>query len=52
MFIEYRFLAYMDVQFAFGNEQTLDFAEGVGGSNSSNDFLAQQIVSAGLKWSF
>jgi opacity protein-like surface antigen len=52
MFIEYRFLAYMDVQFAFGNEQTPLGAEGVGGSNSSNDFLANQIVSAGLKWSF
>ena len=52
MFIEYRFLAYMDVQFAFGNEQTPLGANGVGGSNSSNDFLANQIVSAGLKWSF
>jgi opacity protein-like surface antigen len=52
MFIEYRFLAYMDVQFAFGNEQTPLGANGVGGSNSSNDFLANQIVSGGLKWSF
>ena len=52
MFVEYRFLAYMDVQFAYGNEATPNGSVGQGGSSSSNDFLAQQIVSAGLKWSF
>jgi opacity protein-like surface antigen len=52
MFVEYRFLAYMDVQFAYGNEATPNGSIGQGGSSSSNDFLANQIVSAGLKWSF
>ena len=52
IFIEYRFLAYMDPQFAFGNEQTPLGANGVGGSNSSSDFIANQIISSGLKWSF
>jgi opacity protein-like surface antigen len=59
IFIEYRFLAYMDPQFAFGNEQTFNVAppnqsrpNGVGGSNSSSDFIANQIISSGLKWSF
>jgi opacity protein-like surface antigen len=57
IFIEYRFLAYMDPQFAFGNEQTANLkttpdAAGVGGSNSSSDFIANQIISSGLKWSF
>ena len=52
IFIEYRFLAYMDAQFAFGNEQTPLGANGIGGSNSSSDFIANQIISSGLKWSF
>lgn len=52
MFVEYRFLAYMDVQFAYGNEATPNNSVDQGGSSSSNDFLANQIVSAGLKWSF
>ena len=51
-FVEYRFLAYMDVQFAFGNSQTPNGSVNQGGSNSSNDFLANQIISSGLKWSF
>jgi hypothetical protein len=51
-FVEYRFLAYMDVQFAFGNSQTPNRSVNQGGSNSSNDFLANQIISSGLKWSF
>ena len=53
MYLEYKFLAYMDVQFSYGNTgwnpATPDVAPG---SNNSNNFLAQQIVSAGLKWSF
>jgi opacity protein-like surface antigen len=52
LFLEYRFLAYMNVQFAYGNESTPNGAINTGGSNSSNDFLANQILSAGLKWSF
>ena len=52
MFIEYRFLAYMDVNFNFGSQSTPNGSVGQGGSSSSNDFLANQIVSAGLKWSF
>ena len=53
MYLEYKFLAYMDVQFSYGNTgwnpATPDVAPG---SNNSNNFMAQQIVSAGLKWSF
>jgi len=57
-YVEYKFMAYMDVQFSYGNETT--WTEGkapagqsaAGGSNSSNNFMAQQIVSSGLKWSF
>ena len=57
-YVEYKFMAYMDVQFSYGNETT--WTEGTapagqsaaGGSNSSNNFMAQQIVSSGLKWSF
>jgi opacity protein-like surface antigen len=52
MFIEYRFLAYMDVNFNFGSQSTPNGSVGQGGSSSSNDFLANQVVSAGLKWSF
>jgi hypothetical protein len=53
IYIEYKFLAYMDVQFAYGNtawnSTTPEIAPG---SNSSNNFLANQIISSGLKWSF
>jgi opacity protein-like surface antigen len=52
LFIEYKFLAFMDVQFNYGNESTTVTPPVAGGASSSNDFLAQQIVSAGLKWSF
>jgi opacity protein-like surface antigen len=48
-YVEYKFLAYMDVQFSYGNESSVDQP---GGSNSSNNFMANQIVSSGLKWSF
>ena len=54
MYIEYKFLAYMDPQFSYGNNSNnsnnLDAT--APGSNSSANFIAQQIVSAGLKWSF
>jgi opacity protein-like surface antigen len=49
LYVEYKFMAYMDVQFAYGNESSVDQP---GGSNSSNNFMANQIVSSGLKWSF
>ncbi len=49
VFIEYKFLAYMDVQFSYGNETSVDE---LGGSNSSNNFMANQIITSGLKWSF
>ena len=54
MYIEYKFLAYMDVQFAYGNTawNPLGAPEIAPGSNSSNNFLANQIISSGLKWSF
>jgi len=48
-YVEYKFLAYMDVQFAYGTESSV---RQPGGSNSSNNFMAQQIVASGLKWSF
>jgi len=48
-YVEYKFLAYMDVQFSYGNESSVSEA---GGSNSSNNFMANQIISSGLKWSF
>ena len=51
MYVEYKFLAYMDVQFSYGNNNFADYPNNAG-SNNSNNFLAQQIVSAGLKWSF
>ena len=51
LFIEYKFLGLMDVQLAYGNESAVT-NPGEGGSNSANNYLAQQIVSAGLKWSF
>ena len=53
MYLEYKFLAYMDVQFSYGNIGWNPGTPSVApGSNSSNNFMAQQIVSAGLKWSF
>jgi len=53
MYLEYKFLAYMDVQFSYGNTAwNTAFPTVAPGSNSSNNFMAQQIVSAGLKWSF
>jgi len=48
-YVEYKFLAYMDVQFSYGNGSSVDQP---GGSNSSNNFMANQIISSGLKWSF
>ena len=50
VFIEYKFLAYMDVQFSYGSESSANGSPG--GSNSSNNFMANQIISSGLKWSF
>jgi opacity protein-like surface antigen len=52
LFIEYKFLAFMDVQFNYGNESTTTTPPVAGGASSSNDFMAQQIISSGLKWSF
>jgi len=54
IYIEYKFLAYMDVQFAYGNTawNPSGAPETAPGSNSSNNFLANQIISSGLKWSF
>ena len=53
IYIEYKFLAYMDVQFAYGNTAWNSTTPEVApGSNSSNNFLANQIISSGLKWSF
>jgi len=49
-YLEYKFLAYMDVQFSYGNEASS--VNQPGGSNSSNNFMANQIISSGLKWSF
>jgi opacity protein-like surface antigen len=57
-YVEYKFMAYMDVQFSYGNQTTWNSGTApvgqsqYGGSNSSNNFMAQQIVSSGLKWSF
>jgi len=51
IFVEYKFLGLMDVQFAYGNNSAVT-NPGNGGSNSSNNYLAQQIVEAGLKWDF
>jgi len=56
IFVEYKFLGLMDVQFAYGNNSavvgTSTTSSGYGGSNSSNNYLAQQIVEAGIKWDF
>jgi hypothetical protein len=48
-YVQYKFMAYMDVQFSYGNESSVNQP---GGSNSSNNFMANQIISSGLKWSF
>ena len=53
VFIEYKFLAYMDVNFAYGNTGWNTTTRSIPpGSNSSNYFMANQIISSGLKWSF
>ena len=52
VFVEYKFLAFLDVKFAYGNEPTTAIPPVAGGSNSQNDFMANQILSAGVKWSF
>jgi len=53
IYIEYKFLAYMDVNFAYGNTAWNTTTRNVApGSNSSNNFMANQIISSGLKWSF
>jgi opacity protein-like surface antigen len=52
LFIEYKFLAFLDVKFAYGDEPTTSIPPVAGGSNSQNDFMANQILSAGAKWSF
>ena len=53
IYIEYKFLAFMDVNFSYGNTGWNPSKPDVApGSNNSNDFLAQQIISSGLKWSF
>ena len=58
LYLEYKFMAYMDVQFSYGNQTTWNTGTApagqsdYGGSSSSNNFMAQQIVSTGLKWSF
>jgi len=57
-YIEYKFMAYMDLQFSYGNQTTWNSGTApvgqseYGGSNSSNNFMANQIISSGLKWSF
>jgi opacity protein-like surface antigen len=53
MYVEYKFLAFMDVNFSYGNTGWNPSKPDVApGSNNSNNFLAQQIISSGLKWSF
>jgi opacity protein-like surface antigen len=52
LFVEYKFLAWLDVKFAYGSEQTTINPPVQGGSNSQNDFTAQQLLSAGVKYSF
>jgi opacity protein-like surface antigen len=53
IYIEYKFLAYMDVNFAYGNTGWNTTTPNIApGSNSSNNFMANQIISSGLKWSF
>ena len=52
LFVEYKFLAWLDVKFAYGSEPTLTSPPTPGGSNSQNDFTAQQLLSGGVKYSF
>jgi opacity protein-like surface antigen len=52
LFVEYKFLAWLDVRFAYGSEPTVSNPPTQGGSNSQNDFTAQQLLSAGVKYSF
>jgi opacity protein-like surface antigen len=52
LFVEYKFLAWLDVKFAYGSEPTTSAPPVQGGSNSQNDFTAQQLLSAGVKYSF
>jgi len=52
LFVEYKFLAFLDVKFAYGSEPTTAIPPVAGGSNSQNDFTAQQLLSAGVKYSF
>jgi opacity protein-like surface antigen len=52
LFVEYKFLAWLDVKFAYGSEPTTTSPAVPGGSNSQNDFTAQQLLSAGVKYSF
>jgi hypothetical protein len=55
-FIEYKFLALMNVELAYGSTPTNSSLNpqgpSQGGGSSTNDFLGQQLISAGLKWSF
>jgi opacity protein-like surface antigen len=52
LFVEYKFLAWLDVRLGYGSEPTLSSPPTPGGSNSQNDFTAQQLLSAGVKYSF
>jgi len=52
LFVEYKFLAWLDVKFAYGSEPTTINPPAQGGANSQNDFTAQQLLSAGVKYSF
>jgi opacity protein-like surface antigen len=52
LFVEYKFLAWLDVKFAYGSEPTTINPPYQGGANSQNDFTAQQLLSAGVKYSF
>ena len=52
LFVEYKFLAWLDVRLGYGSEPTLSNPPTPGGSNSQNDFTAQQLLSAGVKYSF
>lgn len=52
LFVEYKFLAWLDVKFAYGTEPTTSAPPVAGGANSQNDFTAQQLLSGGVKYSF
>jgi len=55
-FIEYKFIALMNVELSYGTTPTNSSLNTQGptqgGSSSTNDFLAQQLLSAGLRWGF